>query len=173
MARERKEEVLSDDGVLRTVRLEVGERNETKFAVYQVPSTPAAFQDFILNLSADASDGAESPLALAYRRYVSAVVNAARAEVYESIAQESTEINVGKNKVDLMSLPLVKVVKAYNGMLSERELRTINIPESDEEAIKAVEKSMRFGPWRTAVRKLTEQGKVQMNEAAGVLELVG
>src|SRR5882672_11746493 len=120
MPKAKVDRVLSDDGTKKVVEVEVGERGKTKVAQYEVPSNPNVWQRTIAALTdtpGKDSDGneTESPLAYAYRMYVTSVDRAARAAVYTPLAQESTVITVGKEKVDLMTFPLKRLVRAFNG----------------------------------------------------------
>lgn len=171
MPKARVERVLSDDGNVKTVEVEVGERGVTKTATYSVPSTAAKWQEVILGLSDKAVDGSESPLSEAYRLFCSAVDKRARAAVYESLAQESTFITVGKEKVDIMTFPVPRLVKAINGMRSQIEVRAMAGGGSPE-ATEAAERSVGFGPWRTAAKRLVELGKAHENAASGMLESI-
>lgn len=182
MPKAKVERVLNDDGTTKTVEVEVGERGVTKTARYSVPSSASVFQDlilgmknepdagvFIASVSGDEpnADETETPLAFAYRMYVTSIDRRARAAVYESIAAESTLITVGKDKVDIMGFPLLKLIKAANGFMAQVDVRTMaGAPGADEStpegraklqsAREAAEKSIGFGPWRTAIKHLTE-----------------
>lgn len=185
MPKAKIERVISDDGVMRTVEVDVTERDKTKVAKYSIPSSAKAFSDMVTGLTdtldggafyratfhEDPSDTDESPLALAYRLWCVAIDRKARADVYESIAAESTLISVGKEKIDVLTLPLAKLVKAINGMRAQVELRAATGGDTPE-ARASAEKSVGYGPWRVATRKLIEEGKVRENEATGTLELV-
>lgn len=175
MPKAKVERIISDDGVSKTVEVEVGERNVTKVARYTVPSTAKAAQEFVLNLTDTPDDGAtyvsifgepdeeatrarikaESPLSLFYRLYVSSVDRKARADIYESLAAESTTITVGKEKVNILEFPLKRMLMAINGIRSQVDVRTMAGGDTPEARI-AAEKSVGFGPWRTAARKLCE-----------------
>jgi hypothetical protein len=176
MPKARVERVLSDDGTTRSVEVEVGERGVTKVAQYSVPSNASKFQELVLGLTLDTRKDAngkeiESSLEEAYRLFVMAVDRRARAEVYESLAQESTMISVGKERVDIMTFPIARLVKGINGMRSQVDLRTMAGGDT-EDARTAAERSIGFGPWRTAARKLADEKKAKENEATGMLELV-
>ncbi len=170
MPKARVERVLSDDGTNKVVEVEVGERKKTKIAQYTVPSSAKVWQNLVSTLvDTPAKEGEESPLAYAYRMFVTSVDRAARAAVYESLAQESTVITVGKEKVDIMTFSVKRLVRAYNG---NRERVMSNIfaiaPKAFDKddlvidkaaydaAEKIAEKSLGFGPWRTAAKNLTE-----------------
>lgn len=179
MPKARIEKEISNDGTTRTVEVEVGERGVTKTAQYSVPANMAKFQEFVLNATISAKDGDESDLARIYRLYVTAVDRAARASVYESLAQESTEISVpGVGKVDLLTLPLKNLLKGINGARGTRDLRLMAAGVTDVndaskvDIIKAVDKGLGFGPWRTAAKELVESGKARENDASGMLEAV-
>jgi hypothetical protein len=171
MPKAKVERIISDDGTTKTVEVEVGERGTVKPARYAIPSNAQRWQEVVLSLSdktdggqyakslfgEDQKDSGESPLALAYRLFVSAVDKYARAAVYESIAQESTIITVGKEKVDILTFPIQRLVKAINGMRSQVDIRAMAGGDS-EDARAAAERSVGYGPWRTAARKLLEGG---------------
>jgi hypothetical protein len=182
MPRARVENVVTDDGTLKTIKAEVKEREETKEAVYSIPSNPKAFQEFILGMTEtpdlggvyrtlfhdDPMDKEESPLALVYRLFASAVANKARADVYEALAQESTKIVVGKVSYDLMDTPLARFVGAYNGNLSNRSMKLgvlgYDKDGADKDAIeKAVDRSIGFGPWRSAKNKFLKDERIVEN----------
>ena len=189
MPRARVEKVISDNGITKTVEVEVGERDIKKYARYSVPSTAKATQELVLNLS-DSPDGGtfgkslfgsdwytrdgkdvydgETPLAMLHRLFVASVDKLARAAVYESLAQESTFISVAGERVDIMEFPLARLIRGINRMRGEVEDRA-ELPGMDREK---VEKSIGFGPWRTAAKKLAEQGKATENSASGMLEAV-
>jgi hypothetical protein len=188
MPKARVEKVLSDDGTNKHIQVEVGERGVTKTAEYVVPSDPMKFQEMVLGLkdTPDATferdvlkdegreDKKESPLAFVYRMYVTAVDRTARAAVYESIAADSTTITVGKTKIDIKTFPPAKLVKAINEYESQVKLRADALASamSADEALEAAEKSIGFGPWKTAKRKLVEEKKATEAQD-GTLSLVG
>jgi hypothetical protein len=170
MPKARVERILSDDGTNKVVEVEVGERKKTKIAQYTVPSNASVWQSLVASLTdKPAKEGEESPLAYAYRMFVTSVDRTARMAVYESLAQESTVITVGKEKVDIMTFPVKRLVRAYNG---NRERVMSNIfalaPKAFDKddgvidqaaydtAEKTAERSLGFGPWRTAAKNLTE-----------------
>jgi hypothetical protein len=170
MPKARVERILSDDGTNKVVEVEVGERKKTKIAQYTVPSNAVVWQKLVASLTdTPVKEGEESPLAYAYRMFVISVDRAARAAVYESLAQESTVITVGKEKVDIMTFPVKRLVRAYNGN-RERVMSNIfalapKAFDKDDRVIdqaaydtaeKTAERSLGFGPWRTAAKNLTE-----------------
>ena len=173
MPKPKKQEVLSDDGSVKTIEVEVSMGDVTKKTTYTVPSNPAKFQELVLNASADkAENEKESPLDYIYRMYVSAVDKAARADIYEAATQESTFITVGKDRVNIMDFPVNRLVQGINGMRAQRSLRMSVLGEGPE-AEKAADRAVGFGPWRTAAKKLVEDGKAKENDSTGLLELVG
>lgn len=171
MPKQRNETLVKEENGFKTMRVEVGERGEKKHADYVIPSDAVKFQEWVLSLSnKPEKEGAESPLALVYRRYVTAECNAARSAVYESIASESTKITVGSNKIDLMDFAPVKFVRGYNGMVASVEVRTAI--DDSEEGIKNAERAVGFGPWKAAAKKFLEAGTVRINDATKVMEVV-
>jgi len=171
MPRAKIERVVSDDGVTQTVEIEFKERDETKTTQYQRPSSDAKWQETVLTLTGGA-------LTDAYRRWCVMLDREARAAAYESLAQESTMVTVGKEKVDIMEFPLARLVKGINGFRSQREVRleTAGVVDPDapeaEDLVKAIDRGLGFGPWRVAARKLVEMGKAKENAASGMLEAI-
>lgn len=205
MPKAKVERVISDQGGWKTIEVDVTERNATKTARYVIPSSPADFfslvsghegltikqlmdQLFGANVDERGKDlhaTEETPLAFLHRMFVNAVDRKARADVYESLAQESTVITVAGERMDIMELPLIRQVRGVNGM--RQRVDTGMYPAevaagkaSDEaqktkileEARAAVEKSVGYGPWRTVAKKLIEAGKAKENEATGMLEAI-
>lgn len=155
MPKAKVEKVTPVDANFEKVEVEVGERGTTKIAEFTRP-TFSFFKEYILSLS-DTPDGdsKESPHAEAYRLFIGALDRRARMSVYESIAAESTMISVGKDKIDILSFPLGRLVGAVNGMRTQVSVRSMAGGDT-EEARAAAERSVGYGPWRVAARKLTE-----------------
>jgi hypothetical protein len=179
MPKERVEQVVkAENGLFEHVTVEVGERGVTKTAQYDRP-TYEHFVDYINGLSDKAeTDGEESPRQEAYRLFIASLDRRARAAVYQSLAAESTFITVGKERIDVMTFPVAKLVKTINGMRASRDMRLMAIgvdestPAAQREAAEAtVDKSIGFGPWRTAAKKLVEDGKARENVESGLLEV--
>lgn len=178
-ARESKE--LSNDGVNMTIEVEVGERGQTKTTSYTIPATADRFMEYILGLDGtakhiDAKGEAtdETEKEYAYRMFTTSVERAAKAAVYQSLAQESTFITVGKQRIDILSFPVVKLVKAHNEYLGNIEMRAGALEASGmtaENALEAAEKSVGFGPWKTAAKRLVEDNKATL-QADGTLVAV-
>ena len=177
MPKAKVERVLSDDGTNKTVEVEVGERGKTKVARYVIPSNPKVFQEMILGLSDTPDEGkfekgllgedrewqGASPLTYAYQLFITSVDKTARSMVYESLAQESTEVTIGKEKIDLMSIPLTRLVRSINRAREEyadaiENLKTTVLwkDKPAEDIAKAAGKNVGIGPWNTAARKLVE-----------------
>src|SRR5262245_21764169 len=51
-----------------------------------------------------------------HRLFLTALDRKARADAYESLAQESTYITVGTEKANIMDFPLIRLVRGINGM---------------------------------------------------------
>lgn len=187
MPRAKVEKVVATENGWETVEIEVGERGATKTARYQRP-TADVFPTFLTDVLSHATDKeygkalymrvfdvkaedapkeGESPLEFLRRMFVTSIDRKARADVYESIAQESTKIKVGKEDVDILTFTLKQILKGINGMLAQVSLRA-SAGGDTEEAIKAAERSVGFGPWKTAARKLVEAKAIAYNEDAGV-----
>ena len=162
MPKTKVERIVSDDGVTRTIEVEVSERGVTKTARYEVPSTPEAWQDFVLSLdddtrkNAEGEDTGETMRAWGYRMWVSSIDRVARGTVYKSVAAESTTIIVGGEKRDVLDFALPKLVKAINGY---RTLVDMRVSAGSDQA--TAEKAVSYGPWKVAARKLVEQGKAR------------
>ena len=180
MPKARVEKIVSDDGQVKVVEVEVGQPDKTtKTARYEIPSNASVFQKMVASLTDVAADGKESDLQRAYRLYVASIDRNERAKMYEQAQQESTFITVGKERVNIMEFPLKRLVKGINGMRSTRDVRLATIPnfdslsETEKEATEAsVDRGIGFGPWATAARKLVEDGKARENDATGILEMV-
>lgn len=185
MPKGRTENVVTDDGKIQHVKIELKQRGETKTAEYDRP-TRQYFGDYIAGLgkepvTVEVEDGpnkGESWYDWAHRMFTSALDKAARAGVYESLAQESTFITLpGGVRKDVMEFPLAKLVTAINGMRGTREVRLLAAGIEDDEApesvaeVKKIEAGMGYGPWRTAGSKLVKEGKAKENDATGLLEL--
>src|SRR5687768_4874147 len=127
MPKARKEKIVSDDGQNKVIEVEVGQPDgSTKTARYSVPSNPKVWQEIVLSLSdKPEADGKESPLAEAYRLFVSAIDKRERQAVYEAAQQESTFITVGKERKNIMEFPLKNLVLAINGIRAQVETRTM------------------------------------------------
>lgn len=192
MPKAREEKVtVSADGRIATVETSIGERGTTKELSYKVPATAASFQEMVATLKTEKDGGAfiklllgdeygldenETPLDFAYRMFRGAIDRVAKASVYESIAAESTFITVGKDRKNLLDLPVSKLIVAINGNIGHREMKLtlVNAPEQSaidaeqDPATKAalvaqraqqekeVDRSMGFGPWRATAKKLVE-----------------
>lgn len=135
----------------------------------------------------DAHATTESSLGFLWRAFCTFVDRQARASVYESLAQESTMISTPEGRIDIMSFldhknGLTVLVRGINGyraqvdarMLPAQALALASPSQSDEilaSARKEAEKAVRYGPWRTAARKLVEDGKAKENAVTGLLEV--
>src|SRR5438876_3496841 len=191
MPKARVERILADDGKMQTVEIEAaagGEEKGVTTTQYERP-TLAYFKEYVLNLSdtdtrkaEDGTDTGETWAKWGHRVFTASLDRMARASVYESIAAESTLISVGKERVDIMTFPLAKLVKAINGLRGTIEARLLPlIGKLDEvkdaaaiaEARKSQEDAVGFGPWRVAARKLVEQGNAREDTASGTLVLIG
>lgn len=176
MPKAKVEVVTPIDANTEHVTVEVGERGVNKLAEYDRP-TVGYFQSFVASLTDVApKEGEESPLKEAWRLYVTSLDRRARAAVYESIAAESTEITVGKEKVDIMTFPLPRLIKAINGTRGRRDAQFLAMGIDDpstatEDQVKTVDRSIGFGPWRTAANKLVEDKKAVENATTGMLEV--
>lgn len=205
MPKAREEKEISNDGRNRTVTAEVGQPEAagggTKTAQWTVPVSPKVFQEMILDLKDDADGGAfvksvlgpkedsdESPLAFAHRMYCSAVAGLAKSRVYQQVAAESTTINVGGNKIDILSYPPKNLVHAINGMRSTITARAMDSEGNvNMDLVKVAEDGAGYGPWRNAAKKLVEgythpklnklvkatEKPAAEGEPYGTLELVG
>ena len=127
----------------------------------------------------------ESAQGLIVRYLNSSIDRVARQAAYEAAAQESTFITAGDEKVDIMTFPPARLVRGINGYLAQMDARMLPVelvaakePDAAKKAKimadgrKDAEKAIRFGPWKTAMRKLQEGGKAKLNDATGMLELV-
>lgn len=195
MPREKVEREISNDGSWQVVERDVTQGDTVHKAQYRIPVKPDVFLSYLNSLSKEPGsvdfapyfpttdskpDPTESALAFAMRMFNTAIVGKATADVRESVAQESTQITVpGVGKVDIMTLPLAKLVKGINGARQQRDLRLLASGVTDETAtdektvdtIKAVDRGIGFGPWRTAAKRLVEDGKAKENSASGMLEV--
>ena len=192
MPRAKVEKVLSVENGMEVVEVEVaaggGEKDAKKILQYKRP-TAAVIDSFVNGLMNDSpaldtftslfGTGEDAPKAgkeetnraLLHRIVNNSLDKMLRAAAYESIAAESTEISIGKEKVDVLGFPLRKLVQGINGMLANVNLRASTGGDT-EEARKSAEKSVGFGPWKTAARKLVEAKAVTWNEDEGVYKLV-
>lgn len=167
MPRAKTENVLSTGPVFTTVEIEAaagGESKGTKKAQYNRFTDMTAFATFLVDHGAEPLDygtffpgteqkpeAGETVAQFLWRMVNTSLDRKTRADVYESIAAESTQITVGKNKVDILGFPLENLIVAINGMRSQVMIRKMG-GASQEDA----EKSVGFGPWRTAAKKLVE-----------------
>lgn len=176
MPKARIEKTVSDDGVTKTIEREVGQRGETKVATYTIASNAGMFRKLVEQASIlpnknDKGKETESDLNYLYRMYATSVEREACANVYESLVEQSTFITLpDKTRKDVMTYPLLKLVKAINGYRANVELR-MGDDDSDESRLVA-ERAVRFGPWKKATSLLLEKELVRENEASGTLEVV-
>ena len=158
-------------------------------AVLEAKADAASAVPLRKNLLGEDSEGdpQESEQALILRLVNASIDRMARSMAYEAAAQQSTLIStgVGDEKTDIMNFPLTRLLRGINGyrttldskmlpaeMLAEKEQDPAKKAAILDAAKKDLEKGMRFGPWKTAGRKLVEQGKAKENEATGLLEAV-
>lgn len=193
MPRAKVENVVGTQDGLETVEVTVKERENVKTARFSRPteelenkwfnvsSNPAEGPAFMTLLFGPKEDGEypkESPNAILRRLIVSAIDKKARADVYESLTAESTIITVGKDKVDILEqFKIGKIVQAVNGYRDQVDLRaSVLAPDMDEDspeyeaAVKSAEKSVGYGPWRTAGKRLVE-AKLAVENDEGKLVL--
>lgn len=211
MPKAKVETELSREGGYRKVKVEVGERGATKEAIYSAIYDFSKLQELVMDASAD--PGSANPLLTLFfgenpdrkesedsaQSFLLWCVNTtvdrkARADVYESLAQESTMITAGDEKVDIMTFPLARLIRGINGMRAQLDTRMITAEmladkESDPAAKAKIladartdaEKAIRFGPWKTAAKKLVsatetdDKGnklpvRAKENVATGMLE---
>ena len=153
MPKARDEKILSDDGKIKVMQVEVGQRGETKLAEYKIPSNAKVFQEAVLSASdKPPAEGEESELDRFYRYHVASADRYARAAVYVSLAQASTYITVGKDRINLMDFPLDRFTKAYNGMLGSIDAKMLVLGD-DSAAREKAEDNVGFGPWKVAAGK--------------------
>ena len=203
MPKARVERTTKTEGGFETVEFDVTERGTTKVAHVTRPANPLTSQEWYLGLSSKKEDGPtfltnlfgtdapeidESPLEFMHRMLVTQLTTYARSLVYESLAAESTIFTVGKEKVDLRERALktgglaqiIKAVNNYRGHRAEKMLLA-GIDESDEEAVKALDRSLGYGPWRTIAKILSDTAgweyegtkhpqMARENAASGMLE---
>jgi len=192
MPKARVEKEVANDGKWATIEREVKERENVKLAQYHKPLTFDALASFIMDASASpglsykklfpltdrADEPTESEQSFILRLFQTALDKWASADVYESLASESTIITVGKEKLDLMTIPLKNLIKGYNGTVAQVETRTMLAGGTDD-AREAAERSVGFGPWKVVARKLSEgyidkdgkmvQAQAKYDEASGSL----
>lgn len=162
MPKPRVEEVtISEDGKWENVKREVKLDDEVKYAEYTRP-TIGYLKQYMLDLAETAPEGEESELQRAYRLWSNSLDREATAKLYQSVQAESTQIVLAGVKRELMDIPVPKLIGAINGYIGQRNLKLGLMlpdgatPEQIKEAEEAVDKSIGFGPWRTAARKLVE-----------------
>lgn len=199
MPKAKVETEISRENGYRKVKVEVGERGTTKEAIYSAIYDYGKLQELVLEASAEPKS-ANQLLDLFFgpnpdrketedsaQNFLLWLVNStidrkARADVYESLAQESTLITAGDEKVDIMTFPLARLIRGINGMRGQLDTRMLPVEmaadkEQDPEKKAKIlaegradaEKAIRFGPWKTAAKKLVEQGKAKEDEATGNL----
>lgn len=133
----------------------------------------------------ESEDDTETEQGLILRYVNSSIDRTARQAAYEAAAQESTFITAGDEKADIMTFPLPRLIRGINGYRAQLDTRMLPVEmladkENDvtkkakilSDGRKEAEKAIRFGPWKTAARKLVEQGKAKENAATGMLEPV-
>lgn len=106
-----------------------------------------------------------------HRMFLNAIDRSAKQAAYVQAAQESTFITVGRERKNILDFPIENIVMAINGMRSQVSTRTM-MAGGGADALEAAEKSVGYGPWKTAARKLVEAGKAKENTASKMLELV-
>jgi hypothetical protein len=166
----REEQELSNDGSFALVERKVKERNDFKTTQYRKPVT---FQAMLTMLQA-----AKSTPGFSYREnfpvtkredeteeteqsfYLTLFQNAldkwAAADVYKSLAAESTTITVAGEKLDLMTVPVADLIDGYNGTMNQVRVRA-KLKGGTPQAIADAEKSVGSIPaWRAVARKLVE-----------------
>jgi hypothetical protein len=190
MPKPKVETVLKEEAGWRTLQVTVSERGVEKQAVYTVPMTYAVFGDMVTGADGgkgsaatllntlfgadeDREDTEESEQDLILRLFNVSVDRKARADVYEALAQESTMIATSDGQVDIMTFPIKGLIRGINGardQLATRlipdELAAAKLPAEAQAAYldkarKAAEKANRFGPWKTAAKKLIEKGQAK------------
>jgi len=202
MPKAKVERIVSDKDGWRKVEVMVGQpTGPDKPATYTCFSTWDTFLATVTSADADAKSakylrsvlftdeeeyaGEESAQALLMRLMNGSIDRVARSAAYEAAALESTFITAGDEKVDIMTFPLSRLVRGINGMRAQLDTRMLPVEmiadkaASQEEKDKILnagkvdaEKAIRFGPWKTAAKKLAEQGKAKENTNTGMLELV-
>lgn len=201
MPKPKSETTLSDVGGWKKISVAVGQPDgTTKPAVYtcfssfdtlliavqtakDAPGSALSLRQTLLGMDSE-GDAQESEQALLVRLINASIDRMARSMAYEAAAQQSTFITVGEDKADIMLFPLPRLLRGINGMRAQLDTRMITAEmlaekESDpakkasilEAARKDAEKAIRFGPWKTAAKKLVETGKAKENEATGMLEV--
>src|SRR5262245_61266350 len=167
MPKARVENQVANDGAYATIEMKVTERETTKTAQYRKPVTFDALTtllgtasdkpgvDFkaLFPLTEREPDKEESEQAFYLRLFNSALANWARADVYQSLSSESTMVTIAGQKVDLMTVPVPRLIKAYNNNMGVVEERATIANLTVEQII---ETDRGFKAWRTAARKLVE-----------------
>ena len=186
MPKARVERVLSDDGVTKNVEVEIEDRDVTRKTTYNVPSNAGQFQELMIALTevedggafaksvlgADYQNQKETPLAFAYRMWVTSVDRTAKQKIRESVAAESTFISDGASRTDLMDMlgkpnglkRLIFAINDIRGLVQGRIFAmTSTVDDSTDdgkkkvmEATETAEKAVKYGPWKAAARRLSE-----------------
>lgn len=191
MPKAKVETEISNQNGWRKVKVEVGERGVTKEAIYTCFSLYPTFLSTVTDASKEpgsakelvavlfddtTSQTTESAQDFLMRLMNVSIDRKARADVYESLAQESTLITAGDEKVDIMTFPLPRLIRGINGMRAQLDTRMITAEmladkESNPEAKAKIladaradaEKAIRFGPWKTAAKKLCSSDETDAN----------
>jgi len=122
---------------------------------------------FFLGSDYEGKDTGEETMSQFLARMVGVAIDKRiRADAYESVAQESTTITVGKDKIDLMSFKLKGLLRAINGARGVRAERMaavgIEDPDSTEltqeqqDKVKTGDRGLGYGPYKTAAKNLVE-----------------
>lgn len=170
MPKARVERELSNDGKVALIERDVTQRSETKQTQYYKPVTFAAMMEMLQGasekpglsykklfpLTDKVDDTEETEQAFFLSLFQNGLDKWAAADVYESIAGESTVITIGKEKLDLMTVPLDDLIDGYNGTMKQVAVRT-KLKGGTPEAREAAEKSVGSIPaWNSVAKKLTQ-----------------
>jgi len=173
MPKARESRELSNDGRFAVVERDVKVRDKTVPTQYRKPVTFGAFADLVM--------GANSSKGFDYKTYFPITDRAAEkemseqdvllnlfnnsldkwagADVYESVSGESTIVTIAGERLDLMTVPVARLIKGYNGHKDQVDVRIdLQMAKGVDEttARMEAEKGVGFGPWRKVARNLTE-----------------
>ena len=164
VAKDDKYETIQSDVKVREKQVPTQYRKPLNYDVFMslvqgASASPGVDFKWLFPITEREADATMSQRDLVLNLFVNALDKWARADVYESVASESTIVTIAGERLDLMSLPVKNLIKGYNGHRDQVEVRAqLQIAKGvDAETAQAeAEKGVGFGPWRKVAKNLTQ-----------------
>lgn len=111
--------LVAEQGNLGTYEIDVKDGDKSVKARFDGCKSWQVFDVFVAGLSKKAAEGEMSQMEDAFERYIYGMDLRARAAARESVAAESTVVTRGKQKIDIMDIPVERACAAINNAYAD------------------------------------------------------